>query len=127
MAAVLVHQRRYEGRPPHFLEAVAVRNPGKAIEAGVDEDRAAGRVDADIMGVEFAGDVHGPWHVAHVEDFVGALVRIQRIDEAHEVEAGRDQEGPVGRLSKAHRPQNRRLVDVEPAGLRVAADEVEQA
>ena len=79
------------------------------------------------MRVEFAGDVHGPWHVADVEDFVGALVRFQRVDEAHEMEAGREQERPVGRLSKAHRPQKRRLVDVKSAGLRVAADEVEQA
>jgi hypothetical protein len=78
------------------------------------------------MRVQLAGDVHSARHVAGIKYLVGALVRFQRVDKAHEMEARREHECPVRRLGKPHRPQNRRLVDVESAGLRVAADDVKQ-
>ena len=126
MAAILVDQRRDEGRLPHQFETVARRHRGETVVAGVDEQHAAVGVEADIVRVEAAGDVDAARHVAGVEGLVDALFGFEHVLEAHDLVAGGHDQAGRAVAAQAHRLGHRRLMDVD-AALRVAADEIEQA
>src|SRR5215471_9950780 len=60
-----------EGRLPKCPEAVSLRKSGEAIEAGVDEKRAALTIDRNVMGIDVAGE---GGQLRHVEN-IGAVGR----------------------------------------------------
>ena len=75
VAAVFGHELTDERRTPEWRETVALVQCREAIEAGVDEDRAAVGVDRNVVRVQVADGVPGPRHVEPVVPVVGIAVR----------------------------------------------------